>query len=351
MEFEERIKEFSKRLENLKSSITTEEATKTSLIMPFFQILGYDIFNPNEFMPEYTADVGIKKGEKVDYAISINNTVSILIEAKSITESLNKHSSQLFRYFGTTNSKLAILTNGVFYKFYTDLENQNKMDLAPFLEIDLLNLKDTDIVELKKFAKENFDIENIINAASNLKYASSIEKVLSEEFSDPSDDFIKMILNKGVYDGLKTQNVIDKYRPILKKSVNFYINNLVNERIQNALKSTTPEINSNEDTTEHEDAIITTEEEMESYYIVKSILTENVEPNKIFFKDTYSYFGILYDNKVTKWVCRVYLRENSHFIIIPDENKTEVRFDINSIQDIYKYKKELLTRLDSLMNN
>ena len=352
MEFEEKIKEFSKRVENLQKYIATEEATKTSLVMPFFQILGYDVFNPNEFIPEYTADVGIKKGEKVDYAISINNNIAILIEAKAITEQLNKHSSQLFRYFGTTNSKLAILTNGVQYKFYTDLENENKMDTIPFLEIDLLNLKDTDIVELKKFSKENFDIETIINTASSLKYASSIEKVLSEEFSNPSDDFIKMVLNKGVYDGIKTQNVIDKYKPILKKSINFYINNLVNERIRKALKSTSPETNGQEDLEEdEEDAIVTTTEELESYYIVKSILTEVVEPNKLYYKDTYSYFGILYDNKVTKWVCRVFLKETARYIIIPDENKNEVRYDINSIQDIYKYKKELLARLDNLIKN
>lgn len=352
MEFEEKIKEFSKRVENLQKSIATEEATKTSLVMPFFQILGYDVFNPNEFIPEYTADVGIKKGEKVDYAISINNNVAILIEAKAITEQLNKHSSQLFRYFGTTNSKLAILTNGVQYKFYTDLENENKMDTIPFLEIDLLNLKDTDIVELKKFCKENFDIETIISTASSLKYASSIEKVLSEEFSNPSDDFIKMVLNKGVYDGIKTQNVIDKYKPILKKSINFYINNLVNERIRKALKSTAPETNGQEDLEEDEgDTIVTTAEELESYYIVKSILTEVVEPNKLYYKDTYSYFGILYDNKVTKWVCRVFLKETARYIVIPDENKNEVRYDINSIQDIYKHKKELLTRLDNLIKN
>ena len=125
MEFDEKIKDFIKRIKNLKQVITNEEATKTSLIMPFFSLLGYDVFNPNEFIPEYIADVGIKKGEKVDYAITIDNQVIILIEAKSVNENLKKHDSQLFRYFGTTTSKLAILTNGFEYKFYTDLEETN----------------------------------------------------------------------------------------------------------------------------------------------------------------------------------------------------------------------------------
>ena len=111
------------------------------------------------------------------------------------------------------------------------------MDKSPFLEINLLELKENDIIELKKFSKESFDINTIINSASNLKYASSIEKILSEEFSNPSDEFIKLVLNKGVYDGVKTQNIIDKYRPILKKSINYYINNLINQRLQSALNS------------------------------------------------------------------------------------------------------------------
>ena len=192
MEFEEKVKEFIKKIENLKKFISTEEATKTSLIMPFFQLLGYDVFNPNEFIPEYVADVGIKKGEKVDYAINLNGIVTILIEAKSINENLQKHDSQLFRYFGTTSARLAILTNGINYKFFTDLEEPNKMDTTPFLEINLLGSKDNDLTELKKFCKDNFDINNIINTASNLKYASSIEKILSEEFSNPSDEFIKL---------------------------------------------------------------------------------------------------------------------------------------------------------------
>ena len=346
MEFEENLKNFVERVEKLKKSINTEEATKTSLIMPFFSLLGYDVFNPTEFVPEYTADVGIKKGEKVDYAIVLDGQVSILIEAKSVNENLKKHSSQLFRYFGTSNAKLAILTNGLTYKFYTDLDETNKMDSAPFLSIDLLKLKDSDITELKKYCKENFDINAIINSASNLKYASSIEKILSEEFTDPSDDFVKMILNKGVYDGVKTQNIIDKYKPILKKSINHYINSLINQRLQTALN--TSEENEPENSKE-ESGIVTTTEELESYYIVKSILSENVKPSKLFYKDTYSYFGILYENKVTKWICRVYLKENIKFLIIPDSNKKEQRYEISNVSDIYKLKKHLIDRLNTFL--
>lgn len=349
MDFEEKLKEFSKRIESLKKSITTEEATKTSLIMPFFQLLGYDVFNPNEFTPEFIADVGIKKGEKVDYAISLDNTVAILIEAKSINESLQKHDSQLFRYFGTTSAKIAILTNGIVYKFFTDLEQTNKMDTAPFLEVNLLDLKENDISEIRKFCKEGFDINNIINSASNLKYASSIEKILSEEFSNPSDELIKLILNKGIYEGTKTQNVIEKYRPILKKSISHFINSLVNQRLQNAINNTIPETSEEITLESNEENIITTTEELESYYIVKAILSEFVKPTDLYYKDTYSYFGILYENKVTKWICRVYLKENVKFVVIPDEDKKEIRYEITNIADIYKLKEKLITRLNSFI--
>jgi len=156
--FTEQLKALSERTLNLKDTLNTEEATKTALVMPFFQLLGYDVFNPLEFSPEFTADVGIKKGEKVDYAILEDNEPVILIECKSVNEKLDNHDSQLFRYFGTTTSKFGILTNGVEYRFYTDLDEQNKMDSSPFLRFNLCELKDNHIVEIFKFTKENFDV-------------------------------------------------------------------------------------------------------------------------------------------------------------------------------------------------
>ena len=145
MDFNESLAQFIKRVESLKDSIQTEEATKTAIIMPFFSLLGYDVFNPNEFAPEYTADVGIKKGEKVDYAILQEGVPVVIIEAKVISRSLEKQDSQLFRYFSTTPAKIAILTNGLRYRFFTDLENQNRLDVVPFLDFNLLNMRDHQI--------------------------------------------------------------------------------------------------------------------------------------------------------------------------------------------------------------
>lgn len=344
MDFEIKMKELGERIEKLKNNLKTEEATKTSLIMPFFQILGYDVFNPLEFTPEYTADVGIKKGEKVDYAITLNNEIAILIEAKSVTETLDKHDSQLFRYFGTTKAKFAILTNGIIYKFYTDLEKANVMDTTPFLEVNMEDLKENDLQQLQKFKKENYDTETILSTASNLKYVNLIKKVIKEEINDPSEEFIKVLLNHGIYEGVKNKAIIEKFKPLIKKAINMYVNDTVNNKLQNA-------INNNNDVVEEEfieddrPKIITTEEELQAFYTVKAILSEFCSSDKIQYKDTYSYFGVLYDNKTTKWICRFYFKENVKFITISDEDKKEVRYDIKSIDDIYNYKKELIDSL------
>ncbi|MEG2285478.1 MAG: type I restriction endonuclease [Eubacterium sp.] len=356
MAFEENLKNLSSRIESMKDSINTEEATKTSLIMPFFQILGYDVFNPVEFIPEYTADVGIKKGEKIDYAICLNGELTILIEAKCINEHLEKHDSQLFRYFGTTTAKFAILTNGLIYKFYTDLDEQNKMDSTPFFEIDLSDISDNQIVELKKFCKENFDLSKILDTASELKYLSLIKKVLKDEFINPCDDFVKFLLNRDVYEGQKTQNVIEKYKPIVKKSISQYINELVNDKIQSALKN--DEIhelphNLDDDCIDEvvvdENLIVTTDEELQAFYIIKSILRQIIPADRITYKDTRSYFSVIIDKKVTKWICRIYFKETVKFIVINIDGSDE-RFTIDTIDDIYIFSDELISKTNSILS-
>lgn len=354
MDFADQIKQFAKRAEGLKETLQTEEATKMSLIVPFFQILGYDVFNPEEFMPEYTTDVGIKKGEKVDYAIMDNGEPIILIEAKWCGEKLDKHDSQLFRYFGTSSARFGILTNGLVYKFYTDLDEKNKMDLTPFLEVDLLNLKAMTLMELKKFHKDNFNIEDISSSASELKYSKSIKDFMASQLDSPSDDFTKYILSE-IYSGVKTQNVIDKFKPIIKKSLNSFVSDLMNDKISAALKNDetkqaeNKEIESVSDD-EPDTKINTTETELEAFYMVKSILSEKIDLNRITYKDTKFYFNILLDNNIRKWICRLRLEGKKNTIAFPDENKSEHREELNNINDIYKYKENLFNVLERYIN-
>lgn len=343
MDFTESIKQFSERVASLKTAISTEESTKMSLIVPLFQILGYDVFNPSEFCPEYIADVGIKKGEKVDYAIMENGTPNILIECKSCSENLEKHSSQLFRYFGTSPAKFGILTNGIIYKFYTDLEESNKMDLVPFLEVDMMNLKDSSINELKKFCKDNFDKDKIFSTAEELKYSSLIKGALASEFENPSEEFVRFILTN-IYEGQKNQRVIEKFTPVIKRAFSSFINEIVNNKISSALSDDTDddvketEILSEEPTSK----VVTTEEEIEAFYIVRGMLAEVIPVEDIVHRDTESYFGILYKDNNRKPICRINLDTKNKQLLIPDINKKFERIYIDSLNDIYKYKKQLI---------
>lgn len=346
MEFNEQIKQFSERVSMLKDTISTEEATKMSLIVPVFQILGYDVFNPLEFCPEYTADVGIKKGEKVDYAILEDGQPNILIECKSCSEQLDKHSSQLFRYFGTTPAKFGILTNGIVYRFYTDLEESNKMDLVPFLEIDMLSLKESSITEFKKFCKENFDRDKIFSTAEELKYSSLIKSVLSSEFEKPSEEFVRFILTN-IYEGQKNQRIIDKFTPVVKKAFSSFVNEIVNNKISSALsKDNEDEVSTNSEAAatleEPVSKVVTTEEEVEAFYIIRGMLAEIVPVDDVVHRDTESYFGILYKDNNRKPICRLNLDRKNKQLFIPDENKKFTKYIIENLNDIYKYKNLLI---------
>ena len=356
MDFIDEIRQFSKRVDSLKDNLTTEEATKTSLIMPFFSLLGYDVFNPDEFVPEFTADVGIKKGEKVDYAILNNGEPVILIEAKWVKEELQKHDSQLFRYFGTSKAKFAILTNGITYRFYTDLEETNKMDEKPFLEINMLDIKEAQVAELKKFKKSAFSIDEIFNTASQLKYSNEIKNVFAQDLQNPSDQLIKYFLSS-VYSGQRTQNAIEKFRPIVKQSLNQFINEMMNDKIKTALgaeetQQLAPETtdvaaeNASQVPTKDAPKIVTTEEELEAYFIIKNLLKDVVPMEDVTYKDNERYMAILHKNKTTRWVCRLYFNSAKKFITVPDENKKDVRIDIDSVYDIEKHKEELIAALN-----
>lgn len=354
MDFIDQLKQFSKRVESLKDSVKTEEATKTAIIMPFFAMLGYDVFNPQEFVPEFTADVGIKKGEKVDYAIMQNDAPVILVECKSASENLDRHDSQLFRYFGTTTAKFAILTNGIQYRFYTDLDNPNKMDEDPFLSINILDVRENQVPELKKFCKSVFDVESIFSTASELKYAHEFKRIFTEQLEQPTDDFIRLFL-QGCYSGQKNQTVLEKFRPILKKALNDLISELMNDKIKTALGGSggsvsVPEPKQSETSTEvpvepepekHVSKIVTTEEELEAFFIVKNMLADVVNLNDIVHKDTESYLGILYKGNTRKWICRLKLTDNMKTLIVPSENKQEMKYTLNDIYDLREYKDTL----------
>lgn len=340
MDFIDEIKALASKIPDISDKITTEEATKNALIMPLINILGYNVFDPAEVTPEFTADVGTKKGEKVDYAIFKDDAPIMLIECKSIDADLDKeHASQLFRYFNVSEAKVGILTNGIIYRFYSDLESTNKMDEKPFLEIDLANIKEPLLDELKRFKKESFNIDELATVASELKYAKEIKHILLKEMMAPSDDFVRFFASQ-VYSGTLTKGVRDTFTPITKNAFSQFIHERINERLKFAMadeKQSAVETDIPIDTTP-DNGIVTTEEEWEGYYIVKAILCEIVNPNKITIRDTKSYCGILLDNNNRKPLCRLHFNGKQKYVgVFDDENdiKKEERIPIDNLNDIF----------------
>lgn len=339
MEINDKIFALSERVKQLVPQLKTEEATKQSLILPFFQILGYDIFNPLEFCPEYVADVGIKKGEKVDYTILVNNQPIILIEAKSCTQKLDKHDSQLFRYFGTTASKFAILTNGINYKFYTDLDYPNKMDAKPFFELDMLDLNDQSIDYLENFIKTKLDVNNIITSASELKYLNLAKNEFKNLVENTPDDLYKLIISK-IYDGAKTQVVMEKFKPIVKRGINQYINEKMSSKFKETL-SNSEKVDTENIVEEDTSNIVTTIDELNAFAIVKSILRKHVTASRLVYRDTESYLGVLLDDNGRKWICRIEAGKKLN-LILPDQDKKSVKYNLSSLDDIYNYSDQLI---------
>lgn len=340
MDLIDRLQEISARLPQQLSHLTTEEATKNALMMPFLAALGYDVFNPVEVIPEYTADVGTKKGEKVDYAVMSEGHPLILLECKCATASLDAgHASQLYRYFSVTSARFGILTNGVEYRFFSDLEEPNKMDERPFFEFSMAEVTSAAAKEVKRFAKESFDLAAILATASDLKYSEGIRKLLNEEWVNPSEDFVRLFAGR-VYAGRMTQAVREQFTEITKKAFHEFVTRKVNDRLQSALEGGTSHSSEAEelDEGEAEGQIVTTDEELEGYYICRSILSETVDPRRVFMRDRKSYCGVILDDNNRKPICRLHFNSSRNkYLGLFDASKTESRVPLSEVTDIYSH--------------
>ena len=345
MDFKDQIKQLSDRAEKLKDSLQTEEATKNALIMLFLQAMGYDVFNPLEVMPEFTCDIGTKKGEKIDYAIFRDGQPVILVECKHWKQDLTLHDNQLLRYFHVSNAKFGLLTNGVVYKFYTDLESPNKMDEKPFLEINLFDLKSNTVEELKKFHKTYFDIGNILSSASELKYTSQLKIIINNEFANPSPEFVKLFA-KQAYDGVITPKLLEQFTSLVKRSISGLISDTISERLKTALKTESTQeetaISQEEQIEAEKSGTITTEEELEGFMLIKAILREVVDVSRVTYRDAQTYFAIIFDNNNRKPIIRLYFNSPTNkYIVTFDKDKKEIRHNVSSLDDIYKYANEI----------
>jgi hypothetical protein len=340
MDFIDQLKALAGKVPALCDMLQTEEATKNALVMPFIRALGYDIFDPFEVVPEFVADVGIKKGEKVDYAIKKDDKIIMLFECKHCGADLSvKHASQLFRYFAVTDARVGVLTNGVVYRFFTDLEAPNKMDEKPFLEVNMLDLNDGVVNELKKLTKPAFNVEQLINTAGELKYMREIKKLLAEQMENPADEFVKFCASR-VFNGTLTPSRREYFAGITKRSFHQFIVDCINNRLKSAM-TTTGGMESDGESSEEEQGVVTTEEELEGFYIIKSLLRTLVDPNRIVHRDTQSYMGILLDDNNRKPIARLHFNRAQKYLGLFDENRKERRVPIQSLDDIYQHAEEL----------
>lgn len=341
MDFIDQLRELGLRIAKIKDTIQTEEATKNAMIMPFIQILGYNVFDPLEVTPEIVADVGMKKGEKVDYAILMDGKPIILFECKRSGGDLSiNHASQLFRYFHVTDARFGVLTNGLVYKFFTDLEHANKMDERPFFEFNILDFKEHHVEELKKFTKSSFDIDQILTTASYLKYTRAVMNLLSGWMKAPSEDLVRIICGE-VHNGKRfTPALKEQFTQITKDAFNELVAEKITERLRMAMEpsqNTKPNLVPEQES----DVIQTSPEELESFHIIRAILCETIDPDRIVMRDAKSYCAILFDDNNRKPICRLRMNNPSKLALGLFDEKDEKIVSLKTTSEIYKFSTQI----------
>lgn len=370
MDFKDTIVQLAERIAKQKEAIITEEATKTAFVMPLISSLGYDVFNPFEVVPELDCDLIKKKGEKIDYAIMKDEEPILLIECKHCKQDLNLHDTQLKKYFVASKARFGVLTNGIEYRFYTDLDNQNIMDEKPFLVVNLLEVQDGDIEQLKKFHKSYYNESDILSTANELKYTTEIKNLFVKEFATPSPDFVRYFTKQAYTSGQITQKVIDQFSPIVKRSIHSVINDIISERLNNAIKADgnsdkmnavaeiaiqVPELETLPEGVifiDKESGVTTTQEELDAFNIVKSILRKDIDVSRIQYRDFKTYFSIYVDSQ-SKWICRIYFNSRK-FISFPTVKEgfrnNEEKVEIETLDHIFDYADELTSALNIRVN-
>jgi hypothetical protein len=314
--------------------------------MPLLQALGFDVFSLTEVVPEFVADVGTKKGEKVDYALKINGEIAILVEVKPISASLGSAQySQLYRYFSVTNARLAILTNGREIWFFSDTDDRNRMDKKPFFVFDLQSFDDEQVEHLARFQKSGFDIERVLEAASSLKYVKAAAAFLTRQIEAPTDDFVRFI-GRHIHEGMLTKSVVDQLRPAIQSALDEVIRERIQDRLNIAFttdkRPATQDAPATEEQQKDEDGIVTTDEETQAFYIVRAIAAKEIAIERVTMRDAKSYCSVFIDDNNRKPLCRFYFNaKKAKAVGVFSPEKEETRIPVESLGDIYKLSKEL----------
>jgi len=343
MDFIDQVRALASRVGLAKDMLQTEEATKNAMVMPFIQLLGYNVFDPMEVTPELIADVGTKKGEKVDYAILKDGRPIMLFECKKSGGDLHiNHASQLFRYFHVTEARFGVLTNGIVYRFFTDLEKANKMDDKPFFEFNILDFREQDVEELKKFAKATFDVETILTTANHLKYTRSIQNTLSDWMTNPPEEFVRLASAEFLVGKHFKNAVKDLFTQVTKQAFQQLVGDKINERLKGAMTPEAVVPSTSQPTVEAspeaDDVFAPSEIQLEAFQIVRAILRPVVKPGRVSIRAAASYCAVLFDDNNRKPICRLRFNNENRLVIgLFNESKEEERVSITSLDQIFDF--------------
>jgi len=361
MDFIDHLRVLSTRIMNTRSMIQTEEATKNAMVMPFIQILGYNVFDPMEVTPELVADVGTKKGEKVDYAILKDGKPIILFECKKAGGDLHiNHAGQLFRYFHVTSARFGVLTNGLTYRFFTDLEQPNKMDEKPFFEFNILDFKDRDVEELKKFAKAAFDLEIILTTANELKYTRSIQAKIAEWMIDPSEEFVRLVSADLVGTKRFTTAIKEQFSSITKRAFEQLVGERINGRLKSAMtpeaistaEPAAPAVTTAQELASSEAGTQTSAEELEGFHIVRAIVRDIVAAKRVNIRDAQTYCAVLLDDNNRRPICRLRFNNLQKLRLgVFNDKREEEQFPLESVDDIHNYGEQLRSTVATYLSS
>ncbi|MBH8564300.1 restriction endonuclease subunit R [Nostoc sp. CENA67] len=332
MGFTEDIAKLSEHVRNKADKGLNEQATKMALILPFLKAIGYDVFDASEVMPEYVADFATKQPgplKKVDFALAINGNVVMLLEAKACGQKAEAHDGQLRYYFNSlVATKVGIVTNGIVYRFFTDLRAVHVMDNEPFFTFNILEYDSKDIDNLKFFHRDNFDVAAIVRHAEEMLYVNGMTQLVGNLLRSSSDEFIRFLVSelrasdpKYEFKGNISPAVINKFKPIVKKSIQGSLLELMTSSLNREMEQPVEveveqEIEEEEKQQEpQESRIVTTAEEITAFEKIKTITQASTSYNfEVKYKDTASYFGINL-GRSTWWFLRLYLSSQKKSII------------------------------------
>lgn len=315
MAFSDSVRTLANQIEERRKHVATEEAVKQALILPFIALLGFDIYNPAELIPEYRAGWA-KVSEKIDYCVQIHGKPILFFEAKGPNESLASYDAQLAKYFNSTPEiKFAIITNGVQYRFFTDLQEPNLLDKKPFFEFDFSGFMDADLAVLERFRKDVFNVEGLVGYAEDLVFLGALKTWFTKLLREPSDEFVSFaIKDAGVTETRVTQKVIDRFRPLVKDSISAAVLDIVQQSLAPQVATPDPQPASIEEpappsTPGELPRVVTTEEEVRAFEIVRDAVASSVpDAGLVRYNDTASYFAVQY-SVTTRWFVRFWIQD------------------------------------------